>query len=497
VLLSLTDVPVVTGEPGQYLPDQAPEIAVPCEVCGQLTAGDERHWYAVRVRRGEVLWLEAFGERIGSPVDLELTVLDPSGRRELLKLNDCLENLGGSRFPTNHLDPAGRWVAPADGRYLILVRNLIGGLDEDARRVYRLSVRREEPEYHLAVVARRADQPAGLNLWRGGRALAEVIAIRHRGLTGPIRVTAEDLPPGIKCPAIWIGPGQDRAPLVLTSDRAAPSFAGALHLVGHADLGGAEVVRPACGGTLIWPGPPSPFGRLTQSVPLATAPEANALLTASPGDAEVYQESVLDVAVDIEHRFEGAGAPVHLTGVGLPRGVRNAITTIPAGRTKGWLSFFFPASLPPGPYTFAVRAETEMNLPSNSRGTRPARVGVVLVSNPITVHVRTARIVLTIDPRTPRKIARGKTIQLRFTAERTYGFIGKIHTELVAPDGVAGLRARGVTLVGESDAGVLQVIATETAAPGSQPFLRLEAVGTVEDRPVYRASRFVELEITE
>jgi hypothetical protein len=54
-----------------------------------------------------------------------------------------------------------------------------------------------------------------------------------------------------------------------------------------------------------------------------------------------------------------------------------------------------------------------------------------------------------------------------------------------------------VTLVGRSDSGVLQIIATETAPLGRQPFLRVEAVGTVEDQPVYRASRFVELEITE
>ncbi|MCI0456891.1 MAG: hypothetical protein L0Z62_07930, partial [Gemmataceae bacterium] len=126
---------------------------------------------------------------------------------------------------------------------------------------------------------------------------------------------------------------------------------------------------------------------------------------------------------------------------------------------------------------------------------QPGKGNVTLVSNPITIQVRPARILLEIDPRTPRQIARGKTIQLRFTAQRQHGFIGKIHTELVAPGGVRGLRARGVTLVGQTDAGVLQVIATENAALGRQPFLRLEAVGTVEDQPVYQASRWVELEI--
>ncbi len=511
VLVGVTDVPVLAGAPDNHQPDHAQEIAVPCEVSGQLADGDERHWYAVRVRRGEVLWLEAFGERIGSPVDLAVAVVDPSGQPELMKLADSRENLGGYRFSTRHSDPAGRWLAPADGRYLIVVRNLIGGLNRDPRRLYRLSVRREEANFRLAVVSRRADQPAGLNVWRGGREMVEVLAFRGRGLAGPIRVTAEKLPPGIECPDIWIGPGQDRAPLVLTASRGCPSFAGALVLVGHADVSGTEITRPARGGTMIWPGQPTPSGRLTQEIPLATAPQTNILLTAevarisnpssAAADALVYQESIVDVAVDVEQQFKGPASPVHLTVVGLPRLVGNASATIPAGKTRGWISFFVPASLPPGPYTFAVQAETEAPFPAPVGGERRSvsatRVGVKLVSNPITVQVRPARIVLEIDPRTPRKISRGKILQLHFTAERKHGFIGKIHTELQAPGGVVGLRARGVTLVGQSDSGTLQVIATETAPLGRIVSLRLEAVGTVEDQPVFRASRFVELEITE
>jgi hypothetical protein len=489
VLISVTDVPVRSGAPDNTVPDHAQALEVSCEVSGQLTDGDERHWYALRARRGEVLWLEAFGARIGSPVDLDLTVLDESGRKELVKLTDSLEDLGGYRFSTAHTDPAGRWVVPADGRYLILVRNLIGGPNRDPRRIYRLSVRREEPDFHLAVISRRTDQPAGLNLWRGGREMVEVLALRRRGLSGPIRVTAEKLPPGIQCPDIWIGPGQDRGVLVLSAGRECPSFAGGLNLVGHTDLGGTKITRPARGGTMIWPGQTMPSGRLTQAIPLATAPEANMLLTASPGEAVVDQESVLDVAVDVEQRFEGPTAPIHLTGVGLPRLAGNALATIPAGKNKEWISFFFPASLPPGPYTFAVQGETVVPV-GQGRGS------VTLVSNPITVLVRPARIVLEIDPRTPRKIGRGKIIQLRFTAERKHGFIGKIHTELVAPGGVVGLRGRGVTLVGQTDSGTIQIIATVTAPLGRHHFLRLEAVGTVEDQPVYRASRFVELEIT-
>ncbi|MCH7989087.1 MAG: pre-peptidase, partial [Planctomycetes bacterium] len=90
-----------------------------------------------------------------------------------------MQNIGGTRFPSTHLDPAGRWVVPADGRYLILIRNLIGGLENDSRRVYQLSVRREEPDFHLAVVS-QLDSPASLNVRRGGRSIVDVLAFRRR-----------------------------------------------------------------------------------------------------------------------------------------------------------------------------------------------------------------------------------------------------------------------------------------------------------------------------
>lgn len=509
VMMCATDVPVVQDVPGNHSPGSAREIPVPCEVSGQLAAGDEQDWFAVQARRGDVLWLEAFGERIGSPVDLDLVVLDPLGQRELEHFSDASQNSGGYRLPLNHLDPAGRWVAPADGRYLILLRNLTGGLDPDPRRVYRLSVRREEPDFHLAVVSRRTDQPAGVNVCRSGREMLEVLAVRHRGLTGPIRVSAENLPTGIQCPDVWLGPGAERVPLILTANRDGLASLGTLTLVGHAELGGAELVRRAAGGTMIWPGQPTASGRLSDDVPVATGPEATLLLTASPvlaaspertaspGEPVADQDSVLDVTVDVERRGTGQVGAIELSAVGLPDGVRNELATIEAGQNRGTISFHLPGSLAPGPYTFAVQGVALTDAPG-SKGALRAKPGAdVFFSNPITVRVSPARMTLAIDPHSPRKISRGKIIQLGFSVERKQGFIGKVHTELKAPGGVVGLRGRGVTLVGQTDSGSLQVIATEDAPLGRQPFLRLEAVGTVEDKPIYRASRFVELEITE
>src|SRR5690606_31776138 len=143
-----TDVPVLREAESHATPESAQLVTVPSEVSGQLIEGDEKDWFAVDARRGETLWIEAFGERIGSPVDLDLVVL-AADQRELLHLTDEVENVGGMRFPTNHSDPSGRFVAPADGRYFLMLRNLTGGLDADPLRAYRLSIRREEPDYEI------------------------------------------------------------------------------------------------------------------------------------------------------------------------------------------------------------------------------------------------------------------------------------------------------------------------------------------------------------
>ena len=384
---------------------------------------------------------------------------------------------------------------PSDGRYLILVRDLIGGLDDDPRRVYRLSVRRQTPDFHLAVVSPRSDAPAGLNVPRGGRAMVEVLAFRRRGLDGPIRVTATDLPPGIECPEIWLGPSVNRAPLVLTASASAEPVTATLNLVGEAELGGATLIRQVRGGTMIRAGLPNGLGRVTSAIPLAVALDAPLQVFASGSTTRVSQGSVIDIAVRVERRDAAHRAAVRLTGVGLPELVRNYSAAIETGQDEGHISFYLPPTLPPGPYTIAVCAETTAPYPTGTSEDKQKEIPLAVYSNPITFEIYPAPFVLGLDLDAPRRIKRGQIVRLNYTAKRKNGFIGKIHTELAAPGPVVGLRARGVTFVGQTETGTLQIIASDDAPLGRQPFLRLDAVGTVEDEPVYHASCFFELEI--
>lgn len=502
VLIGVTDVPVVLDRADNHSASSAQVIAVPCEVSGQLVAGDEQDWFAISARRGDVLFIEALGQRIQSPVDLQISVLDAADQRELVQFGDEVRNIGGA-FPTGHLDPAGRWVCPADGRYLVAVRNLIGGLQTDPRRTYRLSVRREEPDFQLVAVPRR-DDPAGLNVKRGGREVLDLLAFRRRGFDGSIRVTALDLPAGMECLDVWLGPGVDRTTLVVAADRNATTSFGELKLKAFADE-----LRPTSrsvrGGTIVRSGTPIGWGRITSQIPIAVAGDAPLRITADahePLDHHLYGKlsakhspgGIVDVAVHIERIDSGHQAPVKLIGVGLPDSIRNQTAVIPPGQQKGYLSFHLPPTLPVGRYSLAIRAETTVSTSDTKTET------VAVISNPVTFELQPAAILVEVDPFAVTQAKRGETIKVGYSAKRLHGFIGKMHTELATPGrvtDVVGLRGRGETFTGQTDKGALQIVINDDAPLGRQPFLRLFTVGVVEDEPTYFGSGFFPLEIVE
>ncbi len=501
VVIGVTDAPVVLDHSDNHSPASAQHIDYPCEVSGQLMAGDERDWFAIDARRGEVLFIEGMGQRIDSPVDLDVAVLDAAGQNELIHFSDEVRNIGGKAFPTSHLDPSGRWVVPADGRYLLAVRNVTGGLLADPRRTYRLSVRREESDFQLAVVPHRDDLVA-LTIPRGGREILDVVAFRSRGMNGPIRVSARDLPEGVACPDVWLGPGVDRGTVVITADRSAAPPLGILKLEGSADPAG---LRQARGGTVVRAGMPKGWGRVTSQIPLAVAGEAPFRIEADGHetlDHHLYGKlqvrhcpgGILDVAVRIERRDADHLAPVKLIGIGLPEQIRNQIAVIPAGEQKGHLSFYLPPTLPVGRYTIVVRAETTVPLADKKTET------VTVFSNPVTIDVQPAAFLVEVDPDAPTRARRGDTFQVSYTVERRNGFIGKVHTELASPGritDVVGLRGRGETFVGQADKGTLQIVVNEDAPLGRQSFLRLFSVGVVEDEPIYHGSSLLYLDIIE
>ena len=131
-----------------------------------------------------------------------------------------------------------RFRAPADGEYLIRLRDLRGEQGEDY--AYRLTLREATPDFQLSV------SPANPILPRGGGATVTVTALRYDGFDGPIAVEARDLPEGITATSETIVPGESSTVLTLFADadadleRAVP-----LRVVGAGDLQGEQAERTA------------------------------------------------------------------------------------------------------------------------------------------------------------------------------------------------------------------------------------------------------------
>ena len=127
-------------------------------------------------------------------------------------------------------------------------------------------------------------------------------------------------------------------------------------------------------------------------------------------------------------------------------------------------------------------------------------IPTVVYTNPVNFTVNSAAFAIHVAANAPQTIRRGEVVQVNYAAQRINGFIGKIHSELAAPGKVTeliGLRGRGVTFVGQTETGVIQIVANDDAPLGQQPFLRIYGVGVVEDEAVFHGSCWHNLEIVE
>lgn len=503
VMIGLSDIAISLDQSDNHSPESAQAVSVPCELSGQLADASEQDWFAIDVQRGEVLHLEGFGQRISSPVDLQISIHDSEQQSLLAQFSDQQVNLG-DEFSTSHLDPAGRWVCPRDGRYLVAVRNLNRGVQNDLRRVYQLSIRREEADFQVVAIP-TTDGVRSLNIPQGGRQIVKLIAVRQRAYNGAIRVSARDLPGGIECPDVWFGPGVNQATMVISADPACEKLIGHLNLEATGDAEHNTLRHDVQFGSIVRAGSPDGWGRLVSALPFAVAGSAPLRISANAHEplehqlygtlaAKHFQGSAVDVAVEIERRDASHQADVKMFAEGLPDQIGNQIAIIPAGQTKGYVTFELPLTLPAGHYSFVIRAET--TVPTADGKTE----NVLVHSSPVVIDVQPAAFQVDIDPFAVTKARRGDTIQIAYSSRRRNGFIGKMHTEIAAPGvvtDVPGLLGRGETFTGQTETGSLQIVVNKDAPLGPQRFLRLFTVGVVEDEPMYFGSHFLSLEILE
>ena len=188
-----------------------------------------------------------------------------------------------------------RFTAPADGEYVLRLRDVRGATGEDL--TYRVIAREPRPDFRLSATPRNPNVPAG------GRIPITVTALRLDDFNGPIEVKVENLPAGLTATSGTIAPGQVSTTLLLSAAANAKLAAAApLQVIGTA----ANLSHHA-----------NPGDRLQL---IAVAPKPDIEMTAETKQVVLEPGSTAKVEVSIKRNNEyGGRVPIEVRN--LPPGV--------------------------------------------------------------------------------------------------------------------------------------------------------------------------------
>ncbi len=229
---------------------QSQKITIPAEIAGQFQERADIDRFEFEAKKGQIFWVEAFAQRLGSLADPYLLVEQVTKAddgtetiKRLATVDDIATTVISALFETNHDDVAWRFAVPADGLYRIVLQDRFFQSRGAANFTYHLTVREEELDFRLAVIPPAPVQNPGngyqtwsLGLRKGDNLHIQVGAFRRHGFKGPIDVMAENLPPGVTCKGASIDGNASSATLVFTATEDVKPGSWPLKFVGKAHI---------------------------------------------------------------------------------------------------------------------------------------------------------------------------------------------------------------------------------------------------------------------
>jgi len=168
--------------------DRAQAITLPADISGSFATAADTDIFEFEAKKGEEWWIEVASERLGLPTDPSVIVQHVAGTGDNETLTDVAEfqdiaspvkvssngyAYDGPPYNAGSADVLGKLVIQQDGRHRLSVTDLFGGTRNDPANVYRLIIRRAEPDF--AVVA----WPLHMELRNGDRAaLSKPLSLR-------------------------------------------------------------------------------------------------------------------------------------------------------------------------------------------------------------------------------------------------------------------------------------------------------------------------------
>ncbi|MCA9137293.1 MAG: PPC domain-containing protein [Planctomycetales bacterium] len=200
---------------------------LPIHLNGRVQRDGDIDCYAFDAKKGERYTFEIIARRAGSSLDPHLRILNETGSQ--LQLSDDVQ-IGKRNFADSRIE---NWSVPADGKYIIEVRDvhLRGGLDFS----YLLSASSSEPYFALYTDTDKTP------LTPGTSGVVYVRAEKKNGFDGEVQLHVDELPEGVTatCGRILGGKRQDGC-IVLSAANESQPIAKPIRIYGTANVGSTE-----------------------------------------------------------------------------------------------------------------------------------------------------------------------------------------------------------------------------------------------------------------
>lgn len=370
--------PVALEQEPNDEPAKSQKITVPGEFAGQFQAMGDVDYVQFDAKAGEVFVIEVFGERAGTTADpyltLDQTTTDEKGiveTKRVEQIDDDDTNLAANVFDTRTDDPRYRLQAPANATYRLSVRDRYFETRGDPTLVYRLVVRREQPDFRLIAVPHlppaAVEQGAStwsLDLRKGDNREVRILALRKDGFAGPIDLNVEGLPAGVTTKGGLIEAGATQGDLIISAAADAAEWIGHIRIIGKSKIGEAEVVREARAGTIVWNGAQNvpAVSRVARTIGLAVMKEeAPFQVTTDAVRLDVNQGRQLLIPVAVAKRL-GFDADVTLTLNGVPPkgNIDVANKPIPKGKNEDFVRVFVKNNATLGTYPLYFKSQAQV-----------------------------------------------------------------------------------------------------------------------------------------
>lgn len=487
VLVGYATAPVVLEAADNDSEEKPQPITLPCEVCGRVEKRADRDWYTFNAKKGEILALEGYADRLESPIDLYFIVRRADNKQVLGEFDEhtAIPSAVGP-FYTRTEDPVARITIPEDGAYQVMVSSRTADIVGDPRYVYRLRIAPEEPDFHILLVGNNSLGAGGCTIRQGGCQDLQVACFRRDNFDAEIKLTVEGLPPQITCPPQTLAGKQKETALVLIAAKDAPAWTGQLKIKGTAVVDGKPIVREARAGCIVWPAPQNSMGisRLADGLYLAVRDKGPFRLDVAEKAMTVPVGGQAKVKVLIERFDPEFKVNVQLLRIAAPVATNGAMINTPNvnlanGKNDAEITFNVPNNVVPGVYTLAFRGTATYPFSKDPKG-RKANVAVQEVTPPITFTVYDSVADVALGPNSVAIPPGGEGV-VAVKVTRLFGFKGAFTAQLVPPGGFP-VTAAQITIPAGASEGKLILKVPANAKPASSPGFKVRLTATDSGR---------------